>query len=96
MDLTVYLWTHGYKVGRVHTSVTFAKSNDGNTEKSTRSDTMGGITNNSGWVSGEWGLGESNSNNFIYISHYINTVFHSQTIDSTIKYGLTYTGESGT
>ena len=96
MDLTGYLFTHGYKVGRGHTSVTFTKSNDENMEKSTRSNTTGGITNNSGWVAGSYGLEEYNSTHVIYISHYINTVVHSQTIDSKTEYVLEDTGSSGT
>ena len=64
-------------------------------EKPTISDTMGRITNNSVWVAGEYELGETNRTTNIYMSHYINTVVHTQTIDSTKKYGLEDTGSSG-
>ena len=41
-----------YEVMRGHTIVTCTNRNNGNMEKSTRDDTMGGIINNSEWVAG--------------------------------------------
>ena len=47
---TGYFWMHGYKVVRGHTRISCTKRNDGYMENPTKSDTIGGITNNSGWV----------------------------------------------
>ena len=57
---------------------------------------MGGITRNSGWVSGAQVLGKSNNTNVIVISHIINNIGHPNTIYSRIKYGPADTGASGT
>ena len=46
---------------------------------------MVGSTNNSGWVEVSQLLGESNRNNYIYVSQYFNNFFHPHNIDSTIN-----------
>ena len=51
---------------------------------------------NSAWVSGAYVSGESNTTNYIEMSHYFNNVGHPHTIDITIKSGLIYTGSSDT
>jgi hypothetical protein len=37
-----YCWTHGYKVGKIHTSVTCNTRNPGHKAEATRADNMGG------------------------------------------------------
>jgi hypothetical protein len=37
-----YCWTHGYKVGRTHTSLTCTTHNPGHKTEATRADSMGG------------------------------------------------------
>jgi hypothetical protein len=37
-----YCWTHGYKVGRAHTSLTCSTRNPGHKTEATRADNMGG------------------------------------------------------
>jgi hypothetical protein len=37
-----YCWTHGYKVGRTHTSLTCTTRNPGHKTEATRADNMGG------------------------------------------------------
>jgi hypothetical protein len=37
-----YFWTHGYKVGRTHTSLTCTTRNPGHKAEATRADNMGG------------------------------------------------------
>lgn len=46
-----YCWTHGYKVGTTHTSITCASKAPGHKDDATRSNTMNGSTANRGWDS---------------------------------------------
>ena len=78
-----YFCTHGLKVLRVHTRLTFVKRKHGHKEKANRSDTMGGSNKDIGWVAGEYGLVEVNGINKIKIYHYFNTLDHPHTIDNT-------------
>jgi hypothetical protein len=39
---SIYCWTHGYKVGKTHTSLTCNTSNPGHKAEATRADNMGG------------------------------------------------------
>ena len=93
---TGYLWNYWYEVVKGHNRGTWRKWDYVNIGKLNRDDTMGGSTRNSGWVAGEYGLGNAYNTNVIYMSHYVNNIFHPHTIDSTIKSGLVDTGSSGT
>ena len=49
IDYGTYCWTHGYRVGRNHTSKSCSFKAEGHQDKATRKDTMGGSTLNKGW-----------------------------------------------
>ena len=44
-----YCWSHGYKVGKSHTSITCNAKADGHQASTTRANIMGGSTLNKGW-----------------------------------------------
>ncbi len=48
-DYGTYCWSHGYRVGRNHTSKTCTDKAVGHKDKATRKDPMGGSTLNKGW-----------------------------------------------
>ena len=51
-DPTGYCWSHGYMVGKTHTSESCIKKKEGHKDKATRADIKGGRTFNSGWEVG--------------------------------------------
>ena len=44
-----YCWSHGYKVGKTHSSITCNAKADGHQAGATRANIMGGSTLNKGW-----------------------------------------------
>ena len=51
-DPTGYCWSHGYMVGKTHTSELLINKKGGHKDKATRANIKGGQTINSGWEVG--------------------------------------------